>query len=42
MKADFDLTIVATALELGATLVTDDGDLFGGDIHGLSVDNWVG
>jgi hypothetical protein len=33
---------VATALELGATLVTDDGDLLGSDIAGLLVDNWVG
>jgi len=41
-KADFDLMIGATALELGATLVTDDCDLLGGDIGGLRVDNWVG
>ena len=27
LKADFDLMITATAMELGATLVTDDGDL---------------
>ena len=42
LKADFDLMIAATALELGATLVTDDGDLLSGDIAGLIVDNWVG
>jgi tRNA(fMet)-specific endonuclease VapC len=42
LKADFDLMIAATALELGATLVTDDGDLLSGDIAGLVVDNWVG
>lgn len=41
LKADFDLMIAATALELGATLVTDDGDLLSGDIVGLIVDNWV-
>lgn len=42
LKSDFDLMIAATALELGATLVTDDGDLLSGDIAGLIVDNWVG
>jgi tRNA(fMet)-specific endonuclease VapC len=42
LKADFDLMIAATALELGATLVTDDGPLLGCDIAGLLVDNWVG
>ena len=41
LKADFDLMIAATALELGATLVTDDGDLLGGDIAGLIVANWI-
>jgi tRNA(fMet)-specific endonuclease VapC len=41
LKADFDLMIAATALELGATLVTDDGPLLGGDITGLLVDNWL-
>jgi predicted nucleic acid-binding protein len=34
--------IAATALDLGATLVTDDGDLLSGDIADLIVDNWVG
>ena len=42
LKADFDLMIAATALELGATLATDDGDLLSGDIAGLIADNWVG
>jgi predicted nucleic acid-binding protein len=42
LKADFDLMIAATALDLGATLVTDDGDLLSGDIADLIVDNWVG
>jgi len=41
MKADLDLMIAATALELGATLVTDDGDFLGGDIPGLVAENWV-
>jgi predicted nucleic acid-binding protein len=34
--------IAATALELGATLVTDDGDLLGGDVADLLVENWSG
>jgi tRNA(fMet)-specific endonuclease VapC len=42
LKADFDLMIAATALELGATLVTDDGPLLGGDISDLLVENWIG
>jgi tRNA(fMet)-specific endonuclease VapC len=41
LKADLDLLIAATALDLGATLVTDDGDLLQGDIPGLRVENWV-
>jgi tRNA(fMet)-specific endonuclease VapC len=41
LKADFDLMIAATALELDATLVTDDGPLLGGDITGLLVANWL-
>jgi tRNA(fMet)-specific endonuclease VapC len=41
LKADLDLLIAATALDLGATLVTDDGDLLKGDIPGLRVENWV-
>jgi tRNA(fMet)-specific endonuclease VapC len=42
LKTDFDLMIAATALELSATLVTDDGPLLGGDVAGLLVDNWIG
>jgi len=34
--------IAATALEIGATLVTDDGDLLSRNIAGLIVDRWVG
>jgi predicted nucleic acid-binding protein len=41
LKADLDLLIAATAIELAATLVTDDGDLLKGDIPGLRVENWV-
>lgn len=41
LKADFDLMIASTALELGATLVTDDGPLLKGDIAGLLVENWI-
>ena len=35
-----DLTIVATAVDLGATLVTIDGALLDGTIPGLAVENW--
>jgi len=41
LKADLDLLIAATAVDLDATLVTDDGDLLKGDIPGLRVENWV-
>ena len=41
LKADLDLLIAATALEIGATLITDDGDLLAGDIPGLVTDNWI-
>jgi tRNA(fMet)-specific endonuclease VapC len=41
LKADLDLLIAATALDLDATLVTDDGDLLKGDIPGLRVENWI-
>ena len=41
LKADLDLLIAATALDLDATLVTDDGDLLHGDIQGLRVENWI-
>jgi predicted nucleic acid-binding protein len=36
-----DLLIAATALDLGATLVTNDRALLDGAISGLSVENWV-
>lgn len=40
-KTDLDLLIAATALDLGATLVTNDRALLDGTIPGLSVENWV-
>ena len=39
-KADLDMLIAATALDLGATLVTNDGALLDGTISGLTVENW--
>jgi tRNA(fMet)-specific endonuclease VapC len=41
VKSDVDLLIATTALDHGATLVTDDKALLAGDIPGLSVDNWL-
>jgi tRNA(fMet)-specific endonuclease VapC len=41
VKSDVDLLIATTALDRGATLVTDDQALLSGDIPGLSVENWV-
>jgi tRNA(fMet)-specific endonuclease VapC len=41
-KTDLDLLIAATALDLGSTLVTNDGALLDGTIRGLVVENWVG
>jgi tRNA(fMet)-specific endonuclease VapC len=40
-KGDFDLVIACTALEHGATLLTNDGALKNGDIEGLSVEDWL-
>jgi tRNA(fMet)-specific endonuclease VapC len=40
-KTDLDLLIAATALHLGATLVTNDGALLDGTIPELTVENWV-
>jgi predicted nucleic acid-binding protein len=40
-KSDIDLLIATTALDLGATLVTDDGALLAGDIEGLLVEDWL-
>jgi len=41
VKADIDLHIAATAVETGATLVTNDGALLAGDIEGLVAENWI-
>ena len=41
LKADIDLLIAATAIAEDAVLVTDDADLLGGDIPGLTAENWV-
>jgi predicted nucleic acid-binding protein len=41
VKADVDLHIAATAIEVGATLVTNDGALLAGDIEGLVAENWI-
>jgi predicted nucleic acid-binding protein len=40
IKQDVDLHIAATAIEAGATLVTNDGALLDGTIPGLTVENW--
>jgi tRNA(fMet)-specific endonuclease VapC len=40
IKQDIDLHIAATAVETGATLVTNDGALLDGAIPGLTVENW--
>ena len=40
-KQDIDLHIVATAIEAGATLVTNDRALLDGTIPGLTVENWL-
>jgi tRNA(fMet)-specific endonuclease VapC len=41
VKADIDLHIAATAIEEGATLVTNDSALLAGDIVGLVAENWI-
>lgn len=41
-KSDFDLMIACTALEQGATLVTNDAALKDGAIEGLPVEDWLG
>jgi tRNA(fMet)-specific endonuclease VapC len=41
-KSDFDLLIACTALEHGATLVTNDGALKDSAIAGLTVEDWLG
>jgi tRNA(fMet)-specific endonuclease VapC len=40
-KADVDLHIAATAIDAGATLVTNDGALLAGDIEELVAENWI-
>lgn len=40
-KSDIDLLIATTALDLGATLITDDRALLAGDIEGLVVEDWL-
>jgi tRNA(fMet)-specific endonuclease VapC len=39
-KTDFDLVIACTALEHGATLITNDAALKDGAIEGLVVEDW--
>jgi tRNA(fMet)-specific endonuclease VapC len=40
-KSDVDLLIATTALDTGATLVTDDRALSAGDIPALVVEDWI-
>jgi tRNA(fMet)-specific endonuclease VapC len=40
-KGDVDLYIAATAIEVGATVITNDNDLLDGSISGLVAENWV-
>jgi tRNA(fMet)-specific endonuclease VapC len=40
-KSDVDLLIATTALEHGATLVSNDSALLAGDVPGLVVESWV-
>jgi predicted nucleic acid-binding protein len=41
VKTDFDLAIAAVALDLGATLVSDDRAFHDYPIAGLEVQNWL-
>ena len=41
LKADFDLSIAATAFDLEATLVSDDHAFHDDPIPGLEVENWL-
>jgi predicted nucleic acid-binding protein len=41
-KTDFDLVIACTALEHGATLITNDPALKDGAIENLVVEDWLG
>jgi predicted nucleic acid-binding protein len=40
-KTDFDLVIACTALEHGATLITNDAALKDGAIENLVVEDWL-
>jgi tRNA(fMet)-specific endonuclease VapC len=40
-KGDFDLMLAATAIEIGAVLVTNDAALLDNTILGLVVENWA-
>ena len=40
-KTDFDLVIACTAIEHGATLITNDAALKDGAIEGLVVEDWL-
>jgi predicted nucleic acid-binding protein len=40
-KGAFDLVIACTAMEHGATLVTNDGALKDGTVPGLQVEDWL-
>jgi tRNA(fMet)-specific endonuclease VapC len=40
-KGDFDLVIACTAMEHGATLVTNDGALKDSAVQGLLVEDWL-
>lgn len=40
-KSDFDLLIACTAINLNATLVTNDQALLDGAIEGLRAENWL-
>ena len=41
VRSDFDLIIACTALDLGATLITNDQALLDGSIAGLRAENWL-
>jgi predicted nucleic acid-binding protein len=40
-KSDVGLLIATTALEHGATLISNDSALLAGDVPGLVVESWV-
>lgn len=42
IKSDADLLIAATALQLGAILVTNGQNLLDGSIRQMLVENWIG